>query len=117
MPITLQSLINKRKEIEVKYGDDTVMVAYRPYSQAIDDKLKAATAKAAKADGDAAMPLMIRQLIAIIVDWDITDGADKAAISEAVMRPLPTALLLAISKGIAEDQYPNLVSGAPIAAG
>lgn len=117
MPITLQSLINKRKEITVEYGGDTVMIAYRPYSQAIDDKLKVATAKAAQDDGNAAIPLMIRQLIAILVDWDITDGEVKAVISEEVLRPLPTAFLIAISKAIAEDQYPNLMSGGDTAAG
>lgn len=119
MPIRVLDLVNKRKEIVVEWEGEQVKLAYRPYSQVIENAMKEVATKAA-AEGAKGIDrgATIEQLKALLLSWELVGEDGKPApISYETLDILPSPLLIAMNRAIVAAMYPNLTSGASTAAG
>jgi len=111
VPIRVLDLVNKRKEITVEWEGEQVKLAYRPYSQIIENQMKLV---AESSDRGAT----IEQLKALLLWWELVGEDGKPApISYETLDVLPSPLLIAMNRAIVAAMYPNLTSDANTVAG
>lgn len=100
----LSNIQNKKAPFAADFKDgDVVTGHYRPY--AYDAKMEAAIAEMGD-DPPKEQLVKLRQMsAALIIDWDLTDDADKAIpLTVEGLQGVPSSVLVKIVRACADDQ-------------
>lgn len=114
MPVRISHLSADQRTIKIPWGDDAVIVTYRPsgISPAIEDRVREHMA------AEKAGAMLVELLASCLVDWDLLDDNGRPLpTNKKALRELPTVFLTKVTTAITEDMSPNLMSGGTSAAG
>lgn len=100
MPISLSELMQDKRSCEVKIGDETAQVVYRPsaYTPIVEDALQTAIEGRRPGTG------MAEYLAAIIISWEVIgDDGEEVPITKESLSSLPSRFLSEVSAAITDD--------------
>lgn len=104
----LSELTAATRTIAVSYLTYTLNVTYRPGVMTPDEDDRIQAARETNTATDALIDLMSRLLAA----WDVVDDDDKPLpVTPALLRSMPSGLLLAIMAAVQADMVPNVMTG------
>lgn len=104
----LSDIINMRCPVSFDWHGQRIELAYRPYSEGIENEIKGEEGWTG--------PSMKALIVAVVLDWNLTDKGKPAPIGPETLTPLPLELVLAMFYAVQNDlrnpQLPNVTSGA-----
>lgn len=104
----LKNIVNKRCPVSFEWHGEQIEIAYRPYSERIENEVKGGD--------DWALSSMKALVCAVALDWNITDGGEPVPINEETLTALPVELQLqlfyAVQNDLRNPQLPSVTSTA-----
>lgn len=104
----LKHIVTKRCPVQFDWHGETIEIAYRPYSEAIELETKG--------DGDWTTESMKALIARVVLDWNITVDGKPAPVDADTLRELPSELIFGIFAACQNDirspKLPNVISGA-----
>lgn len=122
MPITLDALTNRRAEVALTVGGDSLSVTYSParLTLAMRRKLMSGlsmylpvlTPENVAVEGDNAFRAYCDDLATVLVSWDIMDGKKPLEISGETLYSLDDIFVVSLGQEVAKDSRGNPQSAA-----
>lgn len=97
--LDLDQLQKRSARVTVEYGEDTVVLTYRP------ERIDAATARRLRklVESPEQEEDLVEILAVLIADWDITQSGKPLPVTPESLRKIPIALMGSLASGIFTD--------------
>jgi hypothetical protein len=97
-------LNSRRRELVIPVDEGEIRLGYQPRRNSLKLQME-------MLQEGADPKSLVRLLMALGLEWDLTDGGAPYPVNEENLLNLDATLLLAFVQAINEDQRPNLTSG------